>query len=556
MAQPEGSNTVNHTAHLQLQSDITYVAFAGGVGNFGANLAVVHCNGRTIWVDAGSGFGNASLPGVTKVLPHEQIVSDFIPDAIVLTHGHEDHIGAFTFLEEIIPDGTSIFASKMTLAMLKNRLKEHGIDQARFNIEKITENTKKELPGFHLHFFFMPHSIPQAFSLGIENKVNRDRLLFTGDFKLKGNEPRFRFDDFDTFKSLNYLFCDSTGSLSEGEAENDREVHKNLKKIISEHDDRIFISLFSSHIERVRAIFEIAAELGRPVGIQGYSIKAHIKAAYEAGELDFNTQDLRPPSEKNPKSIWLIAGCQSEKGSSFYRFAFDDRSRFRITDRDLVIYSASMIPGNEENIFAALNNIVNRGARVTGISKTDMKVHSSGHGKSQDLVKLIKKLKPATVIPVHGDPVHFDRFQQIVKEAGTASKVQKAMNRNLYRLEKEALQLEMDYGPSYTFVEDAEIHNDVSIYQRRIEMHTEGICNVIVDEQTFRLLALDYVGVCSQAMFEKKIATLKKDVKTILENYQGSNSKKKEKRLREKIFKLNMSHLKKAPYVNLLFISC
>ncbi|HRP69733.1 MAG TPA: MBL fold metallo-hydrolase, partial [Turneriella sp.] len=231
----------------RLRPNKLYFAFGGGVGRFGTNFTLFHLNDTTVWVDLGSGFANHHTPGMDKNLPNRQLLLGFPPTAIFLTHGHEDHIGALPHLTEVIPHGTPIYTSPFTKALVVNRLKDRGIDPSIWEFKLIEENTQVKIGNFTVFTFFMPHSIPQCFSVGLEADAagEKKRIYFSSDFKLKGGEVRHKVAQIKKFAPVDFLFIDSTGALNEGETVDEKEVDESLERLILKIKGRIFLTTFS-----------------------------------------------------------------------------------------------------------------------------------------------------------------------------------------------------------------------------------------------------------------------------------------------------------------------
>ncbi|HMV35006.1 MAG TPA: ribonuclease J, partial [Turneriella sp.] len=401
----------------RLVKDQLYFAFGGGVGRFGTNFTVFHLNGVTIWIDVGSGFANHHTPGMDKNLPNRQLLLGFPPTAIFLTHGHEDHIGALPHLTEVIPVGTPIFASPFTTALVTARLKDRGIDPARWDFRLIEQDSDIEIGPFRVSTFFMPHSIPQCFSVGLEASLpqGKKRIYFSSDFKMRGSEVRHKVQNIKKFAPVDFLFVDSTGSLHEGETTDEREVDESLERLISRIPGRIFITTFASQVERIKNIVRIASGLSRPVGFLGRSLKSQWEAAFISREVAAPLHLQKPPSYTSQNAVWLVAGCQADKNSSFSRLTHGTLAKVRLKAGDTLVYSASMIPGNEGKIYEALNLAADVGVRVVGVSG-DTRVHASGHGKRGDIERLISYLKPRHILPVHGDPLHFHAFIDFIDQ--------------------------------------------------------------------------------------------------------------------------------------------
>ncbi|MFZ5629029.1 MAG: MBL fold metallo-hydrolase [Spirochaetota bacterium] len=534
----------------RLEHNQLYFAFGGGVGRFGTNFTVFHLNNTTIWIDVGSGFANHHTPGMDKNLPNRQLLLGFPPTAIFLTHGHEDHIGALPHLTEVIPAGTPLFASPFTTALVTARLKDRGIDPARWNFRLIEQDSDVEIGPFRVSTFFMPHSIPQCFSVGLEAVLpeGKKRIYFSSDFKMRGSEVRHKVQNIKKFAPVDFLFVDSTGSLHEGETTDEREVDESLERLIARTPGRIFITTFASQVERIKNIVRIASGLARPVGFLGRSLKAQWEAAFISREVAAPLHLQKPPSYTSQNAVWLVAGCQADKNSSFSRLTHGTLAKVRLKAGDTLVYSASMIPGNEGKIYEALNLAADAGVRVVGVSG-DTRVHASGHGKRGDIERLISYLKPRHILPVHGDPLHFHAFLDFIDQKKLAVTVTEG--HRIYALGDAPVLVES--VPDETcLVEAGEIHFDTTLYRERNHLAEQGICFVALEADRFAVSAVSYVGVMS-GQFEKTMAPrllVAAQQAAIAAAQSASNNR--EKKLRDFLGKLHEELIGKNPYIKIV----
>lgn len=535
----------------RLANNELYFAFGGGVGHFGTNFTVFYLNGTAIWIDAGSGFATHHTPGMEKNLPNRQLLLGFPPTAIFLTHGHEDHIGAMPHLAEVIPAQTPIFASPFTTALLQSRLKDRAIDPARWNFHLIEQNSHVDIGPFRVFTFFMPHSIPQCFSVGLEVTLPRGkcRIYFSSDFKLRGSEVRHSVAHLKKFAPVDFLFVDATGSLNEGETADEREVDEVLGKLIARTPGRIFITTFASQVERIKNIVKAADVLGRPVGFLGRSLKAQWEAAFVAHEVAQPLHLMKMPPPNAPNAIWLVAGCQADKNSSFTRLARGMLPKIRLKSGDTLVYSASMIPGNEAAIYEALNLAADVGVRVVGVS-SETRVHTSGHGKRGDIERLIGYLRPRQIVPIHGDPLHFHSFLEFIDQKKLTVSV--AAAHRIYALGESPVLVET--VPDETcLVEPGEIHHELTLYDERNHMSEEGVCVVMLERTRFAVLEVTYIGVMSRA-FEKAIRPqLYRAIEEAALKAAQSSIGNREKKFCDLLAKIHIEAIGKNPYIRLVF---
>lgn len=552
----------------RLRRDRLYFAFGGGVGKFGTNFTVFHLNGRpsaipgladpgasvhpgtTIWIDCGSGFANHHTPGMDKNLPNRQLLLGFPPTAIFLTHGHEDHIGAVPHLAEVIPPGTPFYASPFTTALLTNRLKDRSIDPARWQFNLVEQNSEHQIGDLRLFTFFMPHSIPQCFSVGLEAEVQGEtkRVYFSSDFKLKGTEVRHKVGQIKKFAPVDFLFVDSTGSLHDGETADEKEVDESLEKLILKTKGRIFLTTFSSQVERIKNLVQTAARAGRPIGFLGRSLKAQWEAAFQSKEVGQPLHLMKQPSFTSQNALWLVAGCQADANSSFSRLTHGTMAKIRLKKDDTLIYSASMIPGNEGRIYECLNLAAGEGVHVVGVSG-DVRVHASGHGRRGDIEKLIGYLKPRAILPVHGDPLHFTSFLQFISDKKV--KVNLTEEHKIYALGDEPEFVES--VPDETcLVEPGEVHFEDTIYRERVHLGGQGICIALFAADRFQLNQLSYVGVMSQALTKRIERELFTEAAKIAAEVAGVAEASREKKFRDRLGRIHQDLIGRTPYIKII----
>ncbi|MFO1527442.1 MAG: ribonuclease J [Turneriella sp.] len=530
----------------RLQRDQLYFAFGGGVGRFGTNFTIFHRNDVTVWIDVGSGFANHHTPGMERNLPNRQLLLGFPPTAIFLTHGHEDHIGAFPHLTEVIPAGTPVYASPFTAALLSNRLRDRGIDPARWNFQLIEENSRIDIGDFRVFTFFMPHSIPQCFSVGLETEGKR--IYFSSDFKMHGAEVRHSVAQLKKFSPVDFLFVDSTGALSEGETADEREVNESLDKLIRQTKGRIFITTFASQVERIKNLVATAANLGRPVGFVGRSLKSQWEAAFMSGEVSQPLHRMKPPPFTSQNALWLVAGCQADTNSSFSRLTHGQLTKMKMKEGDTLVYSASMIPGNEGRIYECLNMAADAGVKVIGPG-ADIRVHASGHGRRGDIGRLMSYLKPRHILPVHGDPLHFHAFLNFIDEKKYSVAI--TAEHKIYALGDAPVLVES--VPDETcLVEPGEVHFEQSLYRDRLHLGEQGICVALFDSAIFTLRRLSYVGVMSSALAREAEAELFAEASKIAAEVAGAAEANREKKFRDRLGRFHAERIGRTPYIKVI----
>ncbi|MDH4199492.1 MAG: ribonuclease J [Spirochaetia bacterium] len=547
-----GDSSITRIIRDRLKENELYVCFGGGVGSFGKNFTIFYFNDTIIWLDVGCGFPSQSLPGLRRIIPPKELIEAFPPDAIIFTHAHEDHVGALPYICSEMQSNIPIFSSDFTLAIIKRRLREYKINLDYFAYNPLKKNTKFQVGNFNIHNFFMPHSIPQTFAVGLEPAGTGRKIFFTSDFKIEGNEERFNESDIRNFGPVDFLFCDSTGTLNSGKSIGESIVAENLESVIKNWRGRIFMTTFASQIDRLIQIHKIARKYNRRLGIRGQSIISHLDAALEAKIMDEPFWYNRKPDAEDKQALWLISGCQADEGSSLFRFAEGKLLPLKPEAGDLLVYSASIIPSNVDQVHFVLNKIAREGVKITGLADYDLKVHASGHARMEDIGKMISWLDPRVLIPVHGDHIHFMGFPGIL---GANSPVQfKVLDDNcIYKLNAGITEvMRLPFIPQ--LIEEGEIHTEYSLYSHRTNLSRAGICNLIISEKTKKLEQIQYIGTASQGFLKKSIPELSEKIQGLIKKLYDTNGNIRDRKLKQKIGKLNYSILKKDPYINIIWI--
>jgi ribonuclease J len=396
----------------------------GGLGEIGMNCMVLETESSMVVVDCGLMFPEDFHLGVDIVIPRFDYILERKEKlkGIVITHGHEDHIGALPWLMPYVD--APIYSSPFTLGLIKGKLSEHNlIDYVR--LEQVDPSSEIRLGEFTFHFFPVCHSIIQGFGLGIETPVGR--IIHTGDFKIDRAPLDGHFTDLGAFEAfagrgLLLLLSDSTNIEREGYALTEREIKASLEEIFSTAQGRILVTLFSSHIQRMQEIFDLAGQSGRKVSISGRSLQRNVELARELGFLRIADSDLVPVEnlQKLPDEqiVLLVSGSQGEPLSALSRLAMGEHRQLRIHPGDTVLMSSRFIPGNTKAITKVINNLYKLGADV--LYEKVQAIHASGHAHREELSTMLNSLRPKFFIPVHGEYRHLFKHAQLARECGVA----------------------------------------------------------------------------------------------------------------------------------------
>ncbi|GAB3275148.1 ribonuclease J [Parasphingorhabdus pacifica] len=397
------------------------VVALGGIGEVGRNMTVFEYEGRLLIVDCGVLFPEDDAPGVDLILPDFGAIEDRLDEieALVLTHGHEDHIGAVPFLLRMRPD-LPVIGSKFTLALLAAKCKEHRLNP---ELIEVAEGQRTSRGAFDLEFFAVNHSIPDALALAIRTPAGV--VLHTGDIKLDQLPLDGRLTDLAGFSRLgdegvDLFLADSTNAEVPGFVTPEREIGPVLDQVIGKATQRLIVACFASHVHRVQQVLDVAAAHNRKVCLVGRSMVRNMGIAVELGilqvppglfvELD---EALSMPEDQ---VVFVSTGSQGEPLSALSRMARGEHRQISIRAGDTVVLASSLIPGNETAVFGVVNGLVRLGAEV--VHQGGAKVHVSGHASAGELLYLYNAVRPSNVMPVHGEWRHLRANAELARLTG------------------------------------------------------------------------------------------------------------------------------------------
>ncbi|HVV25352.1 MAG TPA: ribonuclease J [Pseudonocardiaceae bacterium] len=385
------------------------VVALGGIGEVGRNMTVFEFDHRLLVVDCGVLFPEDQQPGVDLILPDFRAIEDRLDDvdAIVLTHGHEDHIGAVPFLLRLRPD-VPVLGSRFTLALVAAKCREHRLTP---RLIEVSEGERTLRGQFDLEFFAVNHSIPDALAVAIRTPAGL--VLHTGDIKLDQLPLDGRLTDLAGFSRLGDegvdLFCvDSTNAEVPGFTISERDIGPVLDNVIGRATQRVIVACFASHVHRVQQVFDVAAAHGRKIALVGRSMVRNMGIAADLGLLNVPEGlliDINEATElPDHTTLFVSTGSQGEPLSALSRMARGEHKQIDIRPGDTVVLASSLIPGNETSVFGVVNGLSRLGAHV--VHQGTARVHVSGHAPAGELLFLYNAVRPSNVLPVHGEWRH------------------------------------------------------------------------------------------------------------------------------------------------------
>ena len=399
---------VNVFTPPKLQPGTLRVIPIGGLGEIGRNMTSYEIDGKILIVDCGVLFPEENQPGVDLILPDFSPIKDRLHDivGVVLTHGHEDHIGAVPYLLKLRAD-IPLIGSTLTLALIEAKLKEHRIKPYTFTV---SEGQHEQMGPFELEFVAVNHSIPDALAVAIKTRAGV--VLHTGDFKMDQLPLDDRITDLRAFARLgeagvDLFLPDSTNADVPGFTPSERDIGPVLAAVIAKAPRRVIVASFSSHVHRVQQVLDAAVENNRKVVLMGRSMVRNMGIAADLGYLKVPAGVLidakKAADLPGERLVYMSTGSQGEPMAVLARMA-NGEHQIEIGKGDTVILASSLIPGNENAVYRVINGLMKLGANV--VHKGNAKVHVSGHAAAGELLYVYNILKPRNVLPVHGEQRH------------------------------------------------------------------------------------------------------------------------------------------------------
>ncbi len=403
-----------------MSADLAFLPL-GGTGEIGMNLNLYRCNGKWLAVDCGIGFGGSEMPEVEVMMPDPSFIAERRENLVglVITHAHEDHIGAVAHLWRQLQ--CPIYATPFAASVLRRKLGEAQlVNQVRIHV--VPPGGSFELAPFSLRFISVAHSIPEAQALAITTP--HGVVLHTGDWKLDANPMVGPPTDEAALQALGdagvlAIVCDSTNALVEGHSGSEADVRKSMAGLIRSLQGRVAVTCFASNVARVETIAMAARAAGRSVAMVGRSLRNLDQSARETGYLrgipEFVPED-QAGTVPDDNLLMMVTGSQGEPRSALARIAMDTHPNIAMGPGDTVVFSSRTIPGNERAIGTVQDNLVRRGVRI--ITAEDHLVHVSGHPARDELRRMYQLVRPRFSVPVHGEWRHMSSHAALAQEAG------------------------------------------------------------------------------------------------------------------------------------------
>jgi len=502
----------------------------GGTGEIGKNCTLIETENDIIIVDCGISFPHEEHYGVDIVIPDFTYIIEnkHKVRGIVITHAHEDHVGALSYLLKEV--NLPMYCSPLTEAMVRSKLEERA-KLLEVKINRMTPGQKFKLGDFEIEPVQITHSIPETSAIAIHTPEGI--ILFTADFKFDPTPVDKLVTDETRLKELGeegvlLLLCDSTNVDREGWSHSESEVGPSLKKIFHESEGRVLITQFSSNIHRMQQICEAARATGRKVSIAGRRMEMTFQMCRKLGYIKVEREDTVPIEEavKLPpnKVAIIVTGSQGEPRAALSQMSRREYSRVKVREGDTIVYSARPIPGNEGPIWRVVNDLVRQGANV--ITDYETPIHTSGHASKDEIRHMIALTKPFYVAPVHGEPRHQKSMVDLLVEGGHAP------HRVFVLQNGDQLMI----GAEQAWIDDAIQYGEVFIDQNANKPVTEGVLRqrtglahdgvfvftVVVDKRDGSLANRPRADVRGMVADKEAIEDILDDLCSILSKYQPS----------------------------------
>ena len=478
----------------KLEEKTLRIVALGGIGEIGRNMTVFEYEGKLLIVDCGVLFPEESQPGIDLILPDFSYIRERLDDveAIFLTHGHEDHIGAVPYLLRERVD-IPIIGSKLTLAFIEGKLKERRITAPMVEVK---EGMRQKFGSFDLEFVAVNHSIPDSLAVAIRTPAGM--VLATGDFKMDQLPLDGRVTDLATFARLgqegvDLFMVDSTNADVPGFTVSERDISPVLDRVIRQTERRVIVTSFASHVHRIQQILDVANLHGRKVAYVGRSMVRNMKLAEDLGYLKVPNNlivDSKDLKNFGDKVVIICTGSQGEPLAALARMANGDHE-IQVGKGDTVIFASSLIPGNENSVYRMINELTRFGANI--VHKGNAMIHVSGHASAGELLYCYNIVKPKNVMPIHGEWRHLRANAELAIKTGVPrTKALVVENGIVIDMNDGYVDIAGAIPVGYVYVDGQSIGEitESSLKDRRV-LGEEGFISIVVviESQTGKIIA-------------------------------------------------------------------
>lgn len=532
----------------------------GGISEIGRNMTVFEYDGKLLVIDCGVLFPSSGEPGVDLILPDFGPIENKLDkiEALIITHAHEDHIGAIPWLLKLRSD-IPIVASRFTIALIAAKCKEH---RQRPKFIEVNEKSDVSYGPFRARFWAVNHSVPDA--LGVMLGTPAGNVIHTGDIKLDQTPLDGRPTDLPTLsrygdEGVDLMLCDSTNANIPGVSASEGDIPATFNRLVASARQRVIIASFASNVYRVQAAIDAAVNAGRKVAFNGRSMMRNMEIAEKMGFLRVprgTIVSIEDAAKMAPHKVVLITtGTQGEPMAALSRMARREHRQITVRDGDMIVFSSSLIPGNEEAVYGVMNMLSQIGAEV--ITNKEAKVHASGHGYGGELLFLYNAARPKNAMPVHGEWRHLRANKELAISTGVdRDRVVLAQNGVVVDLQNGRAQVVGQLTVGHLYVDGVNMGEvDADTLADRTNLGSGGVVSItcVIDNRTSRLLEHPSVATTGFSDDDRGIVP---EVAEMVENTMNDLASEGEndtyrmvQRLRRKVSKLMDSKYKREPVI-------